>query len=163
MEYLGYFFNERISDRSELTPSSQLAPLPPPPPPPPPHQDTQAYEKGNIQHSKDQIYLPAVYLETRPFTKWKNTCIVEYVDEQTRSWSECAAARVSNAFDVRLWYKSSSPAFASHHRNVRISKKGKRQIQGVPQSQAAALPRHQEEEETDKTKQAQVEQTYEKH
>ena len=58
---------------------------------------------------------------------------------------------------------SSSPAFASHHRNVRISKKGKRQIQGVPQSQAAALPRHQEEEETDKTKQAQVEQTYEKH
>ena len=27
----------------------------------------------------------------------------------------------------------------------------------------AALPRHQEEEETDKTKQAQIEQTYEKH
>ena len=55
MEYLGYFFNKRISDRSELTPSSQLAPLPPPPPPPP-HQDTQAYEKGNIPHanSKDQ-------------------------------------------------------------------------------------------------------------
>ena len=69
MEYLGYFFNERISDRSELTPSSQLAPLLPPPPPPPPHQDTQAYEKGNIQHSKDQNYLPAVYLETRPFYK----------------------------------------------------------------------------------------------
>ena len=31
----------------------------------------------------------------------------------------------------------------------------------MPQSQAAALPRHQEEEETDKTKQAQIEQTYE--
>ena len=31
----------------------------------------------------------------------------------------------------------------------------------VRQSQAAALPRHQEEEETDKTKQAQLEQTYE--
>ena len=33
----------------------------------------------------------------------------------------------------------------------------------MPQSQTAAPPRHQEEEETDKTKQAQVEQTYEKH
>ena len=30
-------------------------------------------------------------------------------------------------------------------------KKGKRKVQEVPQSQAAALPRHQEEEETDKT------------
>ena len=42
-------------------------------------------------------------------------------------------------------------------------KKGKRKVQGVPQSQAAALPRHQEEEETDKTIQVQIEQTYEKH
>ena len=39
-------------------------------------------------------------------------------------------------------------------------KKGKRKVQGVPQSQTAALPRHQEEEETDKSKQAQIEQTY---
>ena len=30
--------------------------------------------------------------------------------------------------------------------------KGKRKVQGVSQSQAAALSRHQEEEETDKTK-----------
>ena len=36
-------------------------------------------------------------------------------------------------------------------------------VQGVPQSQTAALPSHQEEEETDKSKQAQIEQTYEKH
>ena len=43
------------------------------------------------------------------------------------------------------------------------TKKGKRKFQGVPQSQAAVLPRHYEEEETDKTKQAQIEQTYEKH
>ena len=42
-------------------------------------------------------------------------------------------------------------------------KKGKRIVQGVPQSQTAALPRPQEEEETDKSKQAQTEQTYEKH
>ena len=38
-------------------------------------------------------------------------------------------------------------------------KKGKRKVQGVPQSQTAALPRPQEEEETDKSKQAQTEQT----
>ena len=44
-----------------------------------------------------------------------------------------------------------------------IVKKGKRKVQGVPQLQTAALPRPQEEEETDKSKQAQIEQTYEKH
>ena len=43
------------------------------------------------------------------------------------------------------------------------AKKGKRKVQGVPQSQTAALVRHQEEEETDKTKQAQIVQMYEKH
>ena len=42
-------------------------------------------------------------------------------------------------------------------------RKGKRKVQGVPQSQTAALPRHQEEAEIDKTKQAQIEQMYEKH
>ena len=47
---------------------------------------------------------------------------------------------------------------------MKIMKKiGKRKVQGVPQSQAVALPKHQEEEETDKTKQAQIEQTYKKH
>ena len=39
-------------------------------------------------------------------------------------------------------------------------KKCERKVQGVPQSQTAALPRHQEEGETDKTKQAQIEQTH---
>ena len=42
-------------------------------------------------------------------------------------------------------------------------KTGQRKVQRVPQSQTAALPRHQEEEETDKTKQARIEQPYEKH
>ena len=35
-----------------------------------------------------------------------------------------------------------------------------KQIQGVPQSQTTVIPRHQEEEETGKTKLAQIEQTY---
>ena len=43
------------------------------------------------------------------------------------------------------------------------AKKGKRKVQGVPQSLTAALPRHKEEEDADKSKQAQTEQTYEKH
>ena len=44
-----------------------------------------------------------------------------------------------------------------------MEKNGKRKVQIVPQSQTAVLPRDQEEEEADKTKQAQIEQTYEKH
>ena len=40
-----------------------------------------------------------------------------------------------------------------------LQKKGKREVQGVPQSQTAVLPRHQEEKETNKSKQAQIEQT----
>ena len=39
--------------------------------------------------------------------------------------------------------------FYRHHT---ILKKSKRKVQGVPQSQTVALPRHQEEEETDKSK-----------
>ena len=35
-------------------------------------------------------------------------------------------------------------------RTASLSKKGKRKVQEVPQSQAATLPRYQEEEETDK-------------
>ena len=45
----------------------------------------------------------------------------------------------------------------------RLAKNGKRKVQGVPQSQTAALPRPQEEEETNKSKQAQTEQSYEEH
>ena len=44
-----------------------------------------------------------------------------------------------------------------------MKKKDKKKIQGVPQSQTAALLRPKEEEETDKSKQAQIEQMYEKH
>ena len=44
-----------------------------------------------------------------------------------------------------------------------MKKKGKRKVQGVPQSQTTALTRPQEEVETDKSKQAQIERTYEKH
>ena len=45
------------------------------------------------------------------------------------------------------------------HQKKKVSEKR----QGLPQAQTSALPRHQEEEETDKTKQAQIKQTYENH
>ena len=44
-----------------------------------------------------------------------------------------------------------------HKKYDATQKKGKRKVQGVPQSQTAALQRYQEEEETDKSKQAQIE------
>ena len=44
-----------------------------------------------------------------------------------------------------------------------MPQKSKRKVQRVPQSQTAALPRPQEEEKTDKSKQAQTEQTLQKH
>ena len=45
---------------------------------------------------------------------------------------------------------------------LKINVKKSEKIQVVPQSQSAALLRHQEEEETEKSEQAQIEQTYEK-
>ena len=47
-------------------------------------------------------------------------------------------------------------------RSIIKKRKGKRKVQGVPQSQIAALSRHEEEEEIDKTKLAQIEQKYKK-
>ena len=58
-------------------------------------------------------------------------------------------------FSIRLIHKQ--------YKKKKKRKKGKRKVQEVPQLHTAALPRHQEEEETDKSKQAQIEQTYEKH
>ena len=57
---------------------------------------------------------------------------------------------------------SDTPKSRKLDTDIRNKKKGKRKVQGVPQSQTAALPRHKEEEKTDKSKQAQIEQTYEK-
>ena len=51
--------------------------------------------------------------------------------------------------EIMLWKKCSAIPL----------KKGKRKVQGVPQSQTAALPRLQEEEESDKSKQAQIDRT----
>ena len=61
------------------------------------------------------------------------------------------------------WTNNPEAICPSNFFEVGGHKKGKRKVQGVPQSQTAALPRHQEEEETDKTKQAQIEQMDKKH
>ena len=41
--------------------------------------------------------------------------------------------------------------------SMQLFQRGKRKVQGVPQSQTAALPRPKEEEETDKSKQPYME------
>ena len=78
-------------------------------------------------------------------------------------WPQCQirAIKVNNKTKNRTKHEN-RPAVNSHKATQRINKKGKRKVQGVPQSQTAAFPRPQEEEETDKSKQAQTEQTYEK-
>ena len=68
----------------------------------------------------------------------------------------CTQNRSQNATDMRLRFSGIN----SNVKKKKEKKNGKRKAQGVPQSQTAALPRPQEEEET---KQAQIEQTYEKH
>ena len=63
-----------------------------------------------------------------------------------------------------MWYKEAQQSNSfSKTSSENDQKKGKRKVQGVPQLQNAALPTPQEEEETDKSKQAQIEQMYEKH
>ena len=59
-----------------------------------------------------------------------------------------------NRYGLNNWYTG--------HLNNILTKKGEGKVQGVPKSQTAVLPRHQEEKETYKTKQAQIEQTYER-
>ena len=64
------------------------------------------------------------------------------------------------AHKVKLNYYAVSEGTDQFALVIQIIKRGKRNIQGVPQSQAAALPRHQEEQKKDKTEHAQIEQTY---
>ena len=76
--------------------------------------------------------------------------------------------RVNRSFhtDYKKGKRSPGSATITNRRPTEVSipiTKKVREVQGVPQSQTAALPRPHEEEETDKSKQAQTEQTYEKH
>ena len=56
-------------------------------------------------------------------------------------------------------YVNPFPGVEPTPKNESSFEKKKVEVQGVPQSQTAALPRPQEEETTDKSKQAQTEQT----
>ena len=80
------------------------------------------------------------------------TRILTAVKEGLQKYCDTAYARIGVN---QMWILQNSKEL--------FEKKGKRKVQGVQQSQTAALPRPQEEEETDKSKQAQTEQTYEKH
>ena len=64
---------------------------------------------------------------------------------------------------MKRMFKSKIDTLRNDVLSTTDDKKGKRKAQGVPQPQTAAPPRPQEEQETDKSKPAQIEQTYEKH
>ena len=96
--------------------------------------------------------LTTVLLKSVEGREWSTTT-KEYC--QTRRWSNPRPTDPQS--DAHPTEAGSMESYANG------TKKGKRKVQGVPQSQTAALPRPQEEEETDKSKQAQTEQTYEKH
>ena len=68
---------------------------------------------------------------------------------------------LSLCFKPKKYFRNYLSLITSPLLKSRTYKKGKRKVQGVPQSQTAALPRPQEEEETDKS--TQIEQMYEKH
>ena len=93
------------------------------------------------------------------FLKWNDFLWVQrYIKKSFHFWSS------SKTRDLLKFYRLSDATFYDCINTIyQFIKKGKRKVQGVPQSQTAALPRPQEEEETDKYKQAQTEQTYEKH
>ena len=76
------------------------------------------------------------------------------------SWLKCITVFILNTRSARPTDPDDMLQNGAADQGV---KKDKRKVQGVPQTQATAHPRHQEEEETDKTKQAQIEQTYKKH
>ena len=65
----------------------------------------------------------------------------------------------AGSWNLVSWISASRPNILKKEK----CQKGKRKVQGVPQSQTAALLRHQEEKKTDKTKQVQIDQTYKKH
>ena len=123
------------------------------------------------------MILTSIYLINRLSEKLHSICtqfsLYQCIDEPTHYTEHSSSV-------IDLWFVSNkdhlihsgvADAFLNqdlrYHCQIygifKFSKKGKRKVQGVPQSQTAALPRPQEEEETDKSKQAQTEQTYEKH
>ena len=81
--------------------------------------------------------------------QWLTTSIKLYIRKRKRAYRKAKRSNLPNDW--------------KNFKMLCNKKNGKRKVQGVPQSQNAALPRPQEEEETDKSKQAQTEQTYEKH
>ena len=78
-------------------------------------------------------------------------------------WNEHSEIKTKGAVTIFCYLRDISNNKDGKYKCRDLGKKGKRKVQGVPQSQTADLPRPQEEEETNKSKQAQTEQTYEKH
>ena len=91
---------------------------------------------------------------------------IEYCDWEhyTICWSlwEFLLYNPTKSNEVSCLFPNTTTTMAHKIHQPQSIKKGKRNFQGGPQSQTAAVPRHQEEEETAKSKPAQIDQTYEK-
>ena len=127
----------------------------------------RAAEKAPSFSASDRQKGPGKHKQGREITNKTRAITLELCAEAYDEWLCCSGwlsydgGRLTACTDTLSL--SSSLTLPQDPQITNISRKGKRKVQGVPQSQAAAHPRHEEEEETDKTKQAQIEQTYEKH
>ena len=105
-------------------------------------------EKSRESHNYKPQRFPDIKRKRKPTNPNKHKSI-----KHTKS------TKISSLFPKRG--NRNAKKTEKHKNKMAQGKKGKRKVQGVPQSQTAALPRPQEEEETDKSKQAQTKQTYE--
>ena len=86
--------------------------------------------------------------------------VLKLISKEMKVFARTTGFSIPNCYVVR---KKKKKKIREKCREWHNHKKGKRKVQGVPQLQTATLSKPQEEEETDKSKQAQIEQTYEKH
>ena len=111
-------------------------------------------KEGNDQES---IQLPTAFRSKTP--KGMKDAL-KVTAQQSKNYKQKAKRTVSCQ---RMANKKFNKTYMQRHTGPELIKKGKKKVQGVPRLQTSAPPRHLEEEETEKTKQAQIEQTHEKH
>ena len=130
-------------------------------------QVSDSYDSHDLTISikkTEVVYQPAprkTYKETTITVKGQQLQVVDKFTYLGRTLSR--VVHIDDEVNARI--AKASAAFGrlcGNYWDTKL-KKGKRKVQEVPQSQIAALPRPQEKEKTDKSKQAQTEQTYEKH
>ena len=106
-----------------------------------------------------KLYIQSSFQSIVCIKKADDKCCLKSGNENVKAPSEILAEGIQQLFFSAKIELGISGELSTGQLNYIKLKKSKRKVQGVPQSQTAALPRPQEEEETDKSKQAQIEQT----